>query len=86
MEHESANRPRPQKEDAAICAVSTVAPKWAAPPQHVEGGIFQPYDFLTAESLGTDLPRRCTSCQKCKECKFRTDSLTFKEDQEYQIK
>ncbi len=55
------------------------------PPLHVEGGIFQPYDFLTAESLGTDLLRRCTSCQKCKECKFRTDSLTFKEDQEYQV-
>ncbi len=62
-------RLEPQEEDAAICAVSTVAPKWTAPPQHVEGGIFQPYDFLTAESLGTDLPRRCTSCRKCKECK-----------------
>jgi hypothetical protein len=75
----------PQEEDAAICAVSTVAQKWVAPPLHVEGGIFQPYDFLTTESLGTDLPRRCTSCRKCKECKFRTDSLTFKEDQEYQV-
>jgi hypothetical protein len=52
---------------------------------HVEGVIFQPYDFLTTESLGTDLPRRCTSCHKCKECKFKTDCLTFKEDQEYQI-
>jgi hypothetical protein len=31
------------------------------------------------------LPRRCTSCRKCKECKFRTDCLTFKGDQEYQI-
>jgi hypothetical protein len=84
-EHELTSRPKPQEEDAAICAVSTVTPKWAAPPQHVEKGIFQPYDFLMAESLGTDLPRRCTSCQKCKECKFRTDSLTFKEDQEYQV-
>jgi hypothetical protein len=75
----------PQEEDAAICAVSTVAQRWTAPPLHIEGGIFQPYDFLTSESLGTDLPRRCTSCRKCKECKFRTDCLTFKEDQEYQI-
>ena len=65
-EHELTSRPEPQEEDAAICAVSTVAPKWTAPPQHVEGGIFQPYDFLTAESLGTDLPRRCTSCLKCR--------------------
>jgi hypothetical protein len=32
--------------------------------------------------MGTDLPRRCTSCRKCK---FRRDSLIFKEDQEYQV-
>ncbi len=83
--HETADRLEPQEEDAAICAVSTVAQRWTAPPLHIEGGIFQPYDFLTSESLGTDLPRRCTSCRKCKECKFWTDCLTFKEDQEYQI-
>jgi hypothetical protein len=80
-----AGRPEPHEEDTAICAVSTVSQRWVAPPLHIEGGIFQPYDFLTAESLGTDLPRRCTSCHRCKECKFRTDCLTFKEDQEYQI-
>ncbi len=83
--HEAVDWLEPQEEDAAICAVSTVAQRWTAPPLHIEGGIFQPYDFLTSESLGTDLPRRCTSCRKCKECKFRTDCLTFKEDQEYQI-
>jgi hypothetical protein len=80
-----AARPKPHQEDTAICALSTVSQQWVAPPLHIEGGIFQPYDFLTSESLGTDLPRRCTSCRRCKECKFRTDSLTFKEDQEYQI-
>ncbi len=32
------------------------------------------------------MPRRCTFCRKCKECKFRTDSLTLKEDQEYQVR
>ncbi len=79
------DRRGPQEEDTAICAVSTVSQRWVALPLHVEGGIFQPYDFLTTESLGTDLPRRCTSCLKCKECKLRTDCLTFKEDQEYQI-
>ncbi len=84
-DHETTDRQEPQEEDAAICAVSTVAQRWTAPPLHIEGGIFQPYDFLMTESLGTDLPRRCTSCRKCKECKFRTDCLTFKEDQEYQI-
>jgi hypothetical protein len=82
---EAAARPKPHKEDTAICALSTVSQRWAAPPLHIEGGIFQPYDFLTAESLGKDLPRRCTSCRRCKECKFRTDCLTFKEDQEYKI-
>jgi hypothetical protein len=30
--------------------------------------------------MGTDLPRRCASCQKWGECKFRMDSLTFKEE------
>jgi hypothetical protein len=78
-------RPEPHEEDTAICALSTVSQQWAAPPLHVEGDIFQPYDFLTAESLGTDLPCQCTSCRRCKECKFGMDSLTFKEDQEYQI-
>jgi hypothetical protein len=78
-------QPEPHEEVTAICALSTVSQQWAAPPLHIEGGIFQPYDFLTTESLGTDLPRRCTSCRRCKECKFRTDSLTFKEDQEYQV-
>jgi hypothetical protein len=51
-EHELTSRPEPQEEDTAICAVSTVVPKWTAPPQHVEGGIFQPYDFLTADPSG----------------------------------
>jgi hypothetical protein len=78
-------RPEPHEEDTEICALSTVSQQWAAPPLHIKGGIFQPHDILTAESLGTDLRRRCTSCRRCKECKFRKDSLTFKEDQEYQI-
>jgi hypothetical protein len=53
-------------------------------PAHRRGHL-PTYNFLTAESLETDLPRRCTSCRRCKECKFRTDCLTFKEDQEYKI-
>jgi hypothetical protein len=31
-----------------------------------EGGIFLSLDFLSAEALGTDLPRRCVSCLGCK--------------------
>jgi hypothetical protein len=57
----------------------------AAPPVHRENGIFQPSDFLMAEALGTDMPRRCKNCLKCKEFQFRADSLSFKENQEYQV-
>jgi hypothetical protein len=56
------------------------------PRQHpAQKGIFQPSDFLAAEALGTDMPRRCTSCLKCRECKCQADSLYFKENQEYQV-
>jgi hypothetical protein len=41
-------------------------------------------EFLSAEALGVDLPRRCASCRSCKECQFRTITNTFKEDQECQ--
>jgi hypothetical protein len=44
-----------------------------------------PMDFLSEEALGTDLPRCCVSCLGCKECKFRADSISFKENQEYQM-
>jgi hypothetical protein len=55
------------------------------PPLHIERRIFQPSDFLSAEALGTDMPCRCKSCLKCKECQFWADSLTVKENQEYQV-
>ncbi|MFO0004959.1 MAG: hypothetical protein ACK559_27900, partial [bacterium] len=55
------------------------------PPVQIEGGIFQPSDFLSDEAIGTDITRRCKNCLKCKECQFRADSLTFKENQEYQV-
>ncbi|PVE29960.1 hypothetical protein DC007_14280, partial [Enterococcus faecalis] len=42
-------------------------------------------DFLSAEAIGTDAPRRCASCQGCKECAFKTESLSWKENQELTI-
>ncbi len=55
---ESVSRPEPQQENTAICAVSTSSHQWVAPPPlHVEEDIFQPSDFLSAESMGTDLPQ-----------------------------
>jgi hypothetical protein len=31
---------------------------------------FTPMDFISAEAVGTDVPRRCATCRHCKECKF----------------
>ena len=42
-------------------------------------------DFLSAESFGVEIPRRCRACASCKECKFKTVSLTAKENAEYEI-
>jgi len=44
---------------------------------------FVPVDFLSAEALGTDLPRFCRACKKCEECQFRTNVLSFIENEEY---
>ncbi len=46
---------------------------------------FNPPEFIPAEVMGTELPRRCPACRNCKECQFRMDSLTFKENTEYEI-
>ena len=48
-------------------------------------GHFDPADFLTAEALGTVLPRHCRSCKSCKECHFRTTVLSAKENVEYEV-
>ena len=48
-------------------------------------GHFDPADFLSAEALGTDLPRHCRSCKSCKECQFRTTVLSAKENVEYKM-
>jgi hypothetical protein len=79
----------PEREEArALCALVADAPKEKSrslPAVPREGGIFVTVDFLTAEALGTDLPRICKSCLSCKERQFRTDSTSFKENQEYQV-
>jgi hypothetical protein len=53
--------------------------------QGVNAEHFQPLDFIRAEALGTDAPSRCAACQNCKECKFRADSISFKENREYEV-
>jgi hypothetical protein len=46
---------------------------------------FNPPEFIPAEVMGTELPRRCPACRNCKECQFRMDSLTFKENTKYEV-
>jgi hypothetical protein len=46
---------------------------------------FQPLDFVSAEALGTDTPNRCAACRNCRECKFWADSISFKENKEYEV-
>jgi hypothetical protein len=46
---------------------------------------FNPPEFIPAEVMGTELPRRCPACRNCKECQFRMDNLTFKENTEYEV-
>ncbi len=50
-----------------------------------EGKNFQIPEFLSAEAMGVDLPRRCPSCKNCKECQFRTRTVSYKEDQEFHV-
>jgi hypothetical protein len=47
--------------------------------------LFNPPEFIPAEAMGTELPRRCPACRNCKECQFPMDSLTFKENAEYEV-
>ena len=37
-------------------------------------------DFLTAEGLGIQLPRRCKTCLQCKECSFKACHLSWQEN------
>jgi Pao retrotransposon peptidase len=49
---------------------------------YAEHKIIKPLDFFTAESFGVDVPRKCKSCQGCKECDFKVRSLTWNENME----
>ena len=42
-------------------------------------------DFLSAEALGIDIPRRCNHCKNCKECNFKAHQITFKELMELNV-
>jgi hypothetical protein len=47
--------------------------------------LFQLPEFIPAKSMGTELPGRCPTCRNCKECQFRVDSLSLKENTVYEI-
>jgi hypothetical protein len=42
-------------------------------------------DFLTAEGLGVEAPRRCKKCSGCAECSFRGRQMSQKEAAEYKL-
>ncbi|OBQ35853.1 MAG: hypothetical protein AN484_26035, partial [Aphanizomenon flos-aquae WA102] len=46
---------------------------------------FVPSNFIAAEAMGTEVPRRCPSCRGCKECEFKMNALTFKESKELEV-
>ncbi len=46
---------------------------------------FKPPEFIPAEAMGAELTPRCPACKNCKECCFQMDSLSFKENTEYEI-
>ncbi len=48
-------------------------------------GLFNPPEFIPVEAMGMEVPRRCPACRNCKECQFRMDSLTLKENAEYEV-
>ena len=42
-------------------------------------------DFITAEGLGVDTKRRCKACGSCKECSFKSTSLSWQENKELEL-
>ncbi len=62
--------------------------KFTEPPLMVlsyKSTLFHPPEFIPGEAMGTELLRRCPACKNCKECQFQMDSLSFKENSEYEI-
>ena len=47
--------------------------------------MLQEKDFLAAEGLGVEAPRRCRSCTGCKECSFRGRQMSQREAAEYKL-
>ena len=52
---------------------------------HAGGRTLKPVDFLTAETFGVDIPRRCRYCRGCRECGFRARQLTYTEATELSV-
>jgi hypothetical protein len=64
--------------------VHVVAPLDGHPPAH-RGGYIPAIGLPVGRGRGNGHTAGCASCLKCKECKFRADSLSSKENQEYQV-
>ncbi len=64
-------------EKKAVSTESKVLSCWSS--------LFHPPEFIPAEAMGTELPRRCPACKNCKECQFQIGSLSFKENTVYEV-
>ena len=63
----------------------TGAATFTARVNNVRLGHFLPTDFLSAEAVGTEIPRRCATCKGCKECTYKMESLSWEENNELAI-
>ena len=48
-------------------------------------GMLQEKDFLTAEGLGVEAPKRCRRCSGCADCSFRGRQMSQREAAEYKL-
>ena len=42
-------------------------------------------DFISMESIGINVPRKCNNCNSCKECKLSSQRMTYLESLEDKI-
>ena len=64
------------------CLAGKVPNKRGGKSQVMANSVMKIPDFLTAEGLGVELPKRCKACNQCKECAFKAVHLSWQENQE----
>ncbi|PVE29691.1 hypothetical protein DC007_14395, partial [Enterococcus faecalis] len=73
------------KQEAGFCGSSRAKTVLTGHVMKIRQSLLEPVDFLTAEALGTEAPRKCAACKGCKECAFRTEALSWQESKELEV-